>query len=352
MKKKFIQTLFVAFCCFHFSDAIAQNVSINILTLNSGLVAVGSTVFVQIDITNTDGTLSVPAYKIRPFLSTPIALVSIPASGHTLPSGWTITSNTNGVIRFSNGADVIPPNTSRTLLIALKGTILGGPSTVSGSLLFSNGISPGTTSGPALSGDNTADNTSTSTVEVSTITPVKLTNFNAQLVNCKPALNWNTEIEANSDKFEIERANSTATDWAMVGSITASGYSYGKLKYSFNDNTLALTSGKILYRLKIFDKDGKYNYSPVLPVFINCKTAQVNTYPNPVQHGLLNVNVVTVNNENTDAVLIGTSGQVVLKMNLKNGLNTVNVSTIANGEYVLKVNATNTVNKVLIQNKK
>jgi hypothetical protein len=138
----------------------------------------------------------------------------------------------------------------------------------------------------------------------------------------------------------------------LVGSIAASGYSYGKLKYSFNDNTLALTSGKILYRLKIFDKDGKYNYSPVLPVFINCKNAQVNTYPNPVQHGLLNVNIVTVNNENTDAILIGTSGQIVLKMNLKNGLNTVNVSNIASGEYLLKVNADNSVSKVLIQNKK
>jgi len=350
--KKIIKTLFVTFCCFHFADAIAQNVSINILTLNSGLVAVGSTVLVQIDITNTDATLSVPAYKIRPFLSTPIALVSIPASGHTLPPGWTIYSNTNGVIRFSNGTDVILPNTSRTLLIALKGTTLGGPSTVSGSMLFSTGVTPGTVSGPPLPGDNTADNSSTSTVEVSTVTPVKLTNFTAQLVNCKPILNWNTVIEANSDKFEIERANSTATEWAMVGSITASGYSFSKLKYSYNDNTLSLASGKVLYRLKMIDKDGKFNYSPVLPVFINCKTTQVNTYPNPVQTGLLNVNIITINNEKTEAVLMSAAGQVVLKLNLKNGLNTVNVSNIANGEYLLKVNAINSVNKVLIQNKK
>lgn len=101
----------------------------------------------------------------------------------------------------------------------------------------------------------------------------------------------------------------------------------------------------------MIDKEGKYKYSPVLPLFINCKTAQVNTYPNPVQNGLLNVNIITIDNKSTEAVLISSTGQVVLKMNLKNGLNTVNVSKVASGEYLLKVNAINSVSKVLIQNK-
>lgn len=352
MYKKIIRLLFVAIFCIHSSHSIGQNVAINILTLNSGLVAIGSNVFVQIDIINTDPTLSIPMYKIRPFLSTPIGLVNIPASGHTLPPGWTISSNANGVIRFSNGMDVILPNTGRTLLIALKGVAIGGPSTVAGSMAFSTGVAPGIASGQALPGDNPSDNTSTSTVEVSTVTPVKLTNFTSQSVNCKPVLNWNTEIEANSDKFEIERTSITATDWSLVGSIPASGYSFSKIKYSFSDNNFSLSTGKVLYRLKIFDKDGKFNFSPVLPVFINCKTAQINTYPNPVHTGMLNVNIITINNEKTEAVLMNATGQVVLKMNLTNGLNTVNVSNIANGEYLLKVNAINSINKILIQNKK
>ena len=54
----------------------------------------------------------------------------------------------------------------------------------------------------------------------------------------------------------------------------------------------------------MIDKDGKYKYSPVLPLFINCKTTQVNTYPNPVQNGLLNVNIITIDNKSTEAVLI------------------------------------------------
>lgn len=101
----------------------------------------------------------------------------------------------------------------------------------------------------------------------------------------------------------------------------------------------------------MIDKDGKYKYSPVQHLFINCKTTQINTYPNPVQNGLLNVNIITIDNKSTEAVLISSTGQVVLKMNLRNGLNTVNVSNVANGEYILKVNAINSVSKVLIQNK-
>ncbi len=144
----------------------AQNVSINVLTQNSGQVSLGGTVYVEITVANTSTTTSVPVYKLRPQLSVPVSIVSIPATGHVLPSGWSIISNASGVIRVSNGTDQIPPNTARTILIAVKGETLGGPLTVSGNLLFSNGVAPGSASGPATPGDVTADNSSSSTVEV------------------------------------------------------------------------------------------------------------------------------------------------------------------------------------------
>ncbi len=151
---------------FTFMSAGAQNVSINVLTQNSGLVNLNGAVFVEITIANTSTTTAVPNYKLRPQLSVPVSIVSIPATGHILPSGWTIISNAAGVIRVSNGTDQIPANTARTILIAIQGNTLGGPQTVSGNLLFSNGVAPGSASGPATSGDVTADNSSSSTVEV------------------------------------------------------------------------------------------------------------------------------------------------------------------------------------------
>ena len=161
-----VSILLLVLSLFYSTFTAAQNVSINVLTLNSGYVNIGGTVFVQITIANTSTITSVPSYKLRPQLSVPVSIVSIPATGHVLPAGWSIITNASGVIRVSNGTDQIPPSTSRDIFIAIQGNTLGGPQTVSGNLLFSNGVAPGSASGPATSGDQPGDNSSSSTVEV------------------------------------------------------------------------------------------------------------------------------------------------------------------------------------------
>lgn len=147
------------------SAAGQANASINVLTQNSGLVNLGGTVFLQVTLNNTGPTSSIGVYKVKTQISVPSAIASIPATGHQLPTGWTITSNSGSAINLSNGTDVIAVNDSRTILIAMQGNALGGPSTVSGQLSFSNGNAPGTGPG-TLAGDNTADNFSASTIQV------------------------------------------------------------------------------------------------------------------------------------------------------------------------------------------
>ncbi len=144
----------------------SQNVMINVLTQNSGVVKRDETVFFEITINNTSPTSSVPAYKLRPQISFPTTVVEVPNTGHILPKGWAITSNRNGVILLTNGTDVIPENERRIILIAIRGKATGGPSSIAGNLTFSNGIAPGAAVGSALAGDNIADNASTSTVRV------------------------------------------------------------------------------------------------------------------------------------------------------------------------------------------
>ena len=162
----YIKSLILLMACIITVGAAAQNVNINVLTQNSGQVFNGATVFIEVAIGNTDGSLSVPQYKLRPLISVPSAIVNVAATGHVLPTGWSVLTSTAGTIRISNGTDQIPPNTSRTVLIAVQGVSVGGPSTVSGNIAFSNGVAPGSASGTATTGDNTADNSSTSTVEV------------------------------------------------------------------------------------------------------------------------------------------------------------------------------------------
>ena len=150
-----------------FSNSItAQDVMLNILTQNSGKVNKNEQVFLEITVCNTNATVSVPAYKLKPQISFPSTIVSIPDSGHVLPAGWAITFNDAAVIKLSNGTDLIPAGQCRTILILMKGKAAGGPSTISGNLNFSNGIAPGTLNGNATAGDNPADNSSTTTIQV------------------------------------------------------------------------------------------------------------------------------------------------------------------------------------------
>lgn len=148
-----------------FTTAVSQNVSINVLTQNSGIVQVGKTVFFEVTINNTDASSYVGIYKLKTQITVPDSLLTIQTTGHNLPTGWEIISNNNGVISLSNGKDMIASNDARTLLIALQGKNTGGPVTISGQLSFSNGISPGTDPG-SMKEDKPADNFSTSSCKV------------------------------------------------------------------------------------------------------------------------------------------------------------------------------------------
>ena len=162
---KFKAIIFSFMVSFAVIRAAGQNVLINVLTQNSGIVKKGKTVFLEVTIDNTDPNAYVGIYKIQAKISVPSALVSIAATGHVLPTGWKITSNNGSAISLSNCKDMIASNDARTILIALQGNNIGGPSTISGQLTFSNGESPGTAPG-SLANDNPADNASTTTIKV------------------------------------------------------------------------------------------------------------------------------------------------------------------------------------------
>ncbi len=347
MKRTFLILLFLEGVLTIMSSA-AQNVSINVLTQNAGLVSYNGTVFVEITIANTSSTTAAPSYKLRPQLSVPISIANISATGHTLPTGWSIISNATGVIRVSNGTDQIPPNTARTLLIAIQGNTIGGPQTVSGNLLFSNGVAPGSASGPATGGDLTADNSSSSTVQVYDPIPLTLRNFNAIMKNCQTVLNWSTENEINSGRFEIERSNLNYSDWKSIGVVTAKGNTSIKSEYNFIDKTLNASSQDVVYRLKMIDKDGQFKYSEVVFVSVSCNNTHVNVYPNPVQNGRLNISI-TGTVVNSEATLLSISGQLMLKTKITNGINYVNTSTIADGVYILNIiDANGSYKKVVV----
>lgn len=325
-----------------FSNVSGQaNASINVLTLNGGVVNLGSVVDVQVTVGNTGPVSSIGVNKVRAQISIPVAIASaLPNAQQTgLPPGWTILSNTGGVIQVCNGSDIIPVGQQRQVLIKVQGNAEGGPSTVSGVLSFGPGTAVCTGLG-TLSGNITADDISQSTIQVASTLPVTLIDLNAKLLNCKPVLHWITENEENSDQYEIERTNGANTNWLTIGVRAAIGNTNTKSEYSFTDNTSISSDETILYRLKIVDQDGSYKYSGILRVFVNCKTTLAYVYPSPVQDGRLYI-AVTGDNNYMEASLQSLSGQVVLKTKITAGTNSLNVSAVANGLYILNIKDNN-----------
>jgi hypothetical protein len=146
--------------------SIAQNVSVNALTLNSGIVKNGETVFYEVQINNTDNDLLTGLYKLKVQVSiADSSTIVIKADTHILPTGWKILSNSGTVITFSNCKDIIAPNDVRKLLIAIEGKQPGGPVMIASQLSFADGIVPGTNPGIQI-GDNPLDNFSSSTCKV------------------------------------------------------------------------------------------------------------------------------------------------------------------------------------------
>ncbi len=114
--------------------------------------------------------------------------------------------------------------------------------------------------------------------------PVELSSLTATIVKGKIALSWETITEENNHGFEIERAAlETGKDkiYEKIGFIEGNGNSNSVKVYSFTDSKPV--EGKIVYRLKQIDFDGKYEYSKEIEVsYESVKEFSLDqNYPNP-----------------------------------------------------------------------
>lgn len=111
--------------------------------------------------------------------------------------------------------------------------------------------------------------------------PVELSAFNAKVSAGTVLLDWETKTEMNNYGFEVERKLMNS-DWSKIGFVEGSGMSNSPKFYSFKDKPSG--TGKIAYRLKQIDNDGRFEYSPVVEVLVdNLPNGFVleQNYPNP-----------------------------------------------------------------------
>lgn len=248
-------------------------------------------------------------------------------------SGNTLVLTNGGGPQF-NSFDISQIN------VQVKGTFLGGPSTISGNVGYitaNNPLLPGNALNASQGNqNNTNDNSTTSLIVTLPLLVVRLTDFTATGNLCTAQLAWSTSSEENFNKFDIEYSTN-GRDFSVIGSVSGTGgpSTGANYRFAYDQNT-----SKGYYRLKMIDRDGTVNYSKSIAVATRCNERGVVINPNPVFENQ-NVTVTLTGYEGkVRGELFAASGQMLGSYTLQNGVNSVKLSNLlAKGTYQLRVTA-------------
>jgi hypothetical protein len=175
--------------------------------------------------------------------------------------------------------------------------------------------------------------------------PIELVSFTAELKNNSVLLEWVTATEVNNDYFTLERS-SDGSNYEIIGYIAGVGNSNTLQQYSFEDKNSI--EGLSYYRLKQTDFDGGYEYFDPIAIRTITSTevieSAIQMYPNPVQHGVLNIHLSKFNSEEPIQLILtdlfGRVVQVHTFLTDFNGSGTYTISNLQNeksGFYFMSV---------------
>ena len=188
---------------------------------------------------------------------------------------------------------------------------------------------------------NTPAITNTAVTQITSQTlPLKLISFKGKRAeNGTINLYWQTNNEMNTKSFAIEQSTNTR-EFSKIAEVRAIGY--GNINYTRNITNPS--TGNLYFRLKMFDKDGTFSYSPVILIIDNSKTGFA-LQENPVQNEIV-LNSIIPSLLHTEGVLVNTVGAVVKRFTIHALIQTIAVNELPSGMYYLKTTQGN--EKVII----
>ena len=134
----------------------------------------------------------------------------------------------------------------------------------------------------------------------------------------------------DTKSFDLERS-SDGVNFAKIATIQAAGKSSDN-NYIFNDNSIY--NGKLFYRLKMVDVDGRFTYSQV--IWINsAASGSIIIYPNPATR-VLNINTGSTNLIKTVASVYNADGRLMQNILITSNQQQIDVQRFAKGSYIIK----------------
>ncbi len=163
--------------------------------------------------------------------------------------------------------------------------------------------------------------------------PIKLVLFKAMAVKDRAEINWATENEINSSHFDLEQSVD-GVNFYKITSRNAVGNSALRKNYIYTTNSLG--AGIYFFRLKSFDKDGKFTYSAVEKVVIGNFNTNLVVYGNPIKNNL-SFNFQSTNGSYGFKITGLDGNQFVLGTAIANQVNNIDVSALASGQYIIEI---------------
>ena len=168
--------------------------------------------------------------------------------------------------------------------------------------------------------------------------PVKLLSFQGNLHNNTISLQWSVAENEINDHFEVEKSFD-GKDFSATGYVMASS-KYGTEIYSFNET---ITTDKIYYRLKMFDKNQVMTYSKILAFQNKFANASGFRIINNLVTDKLTLSISSADNHTTEIRVFDLSGRMKMqqRVNIYQGSNQVSLpftSGFQSGIYFVEVN--------------
>ncbi|MEM1000377.1 MAG: T9SS type A sorting domain-containing protein [Bacteroidota bacterium] len=149
-------------------------------------------------------------------------------------------------------------------------------------------------------------------------------------------LDWTTEFEVNSMRFDIERSYDGAA-FAKIGDVPGSGNDADGHAYRFEDQ--GLSGGEVFYRLKQIDFNGDFDYSEVRTVRLLEPRENLQLLPQPADQEL-RVNFAMSGGETARYEVVDLQGKQIRagELAVVGGTDlTIPVSRLADGFYILRL---------------
>lgn len=165
--------------------------------------------------------------------------------------------------------------------------------------------------------------------------PVTFSRFNYKLLDKQVELIWETTSETGNQYFLIERSTD-GNSFQVIGKKNSAGNGTSIHHYSYVDSAPLLSN---FYRLKQVDWNGRYTYSKVL----SAKFPSMNSIAilgNPI-HDVLRIQIKENLGNLLNFLILDMTGRKVKTGRVTNGIQEINLSTIAPGAYRLIVTTKN-----------